>query len=207
MIIEKVVDRFMGENTYILGDEKTKKCAVIDPGASIIDIFNIIKQHGLTVEYIILTHGHGDHICRVPEIKSQTDALVVAHVKEDEVLNDRVKNLSGQLPGPLVELEADRYVEEGDIIKLGDLKLKIIHTPGHTKGGMCIKVDENIFTGDTLFAGGIGRTDFYGGDYKQIMKSLKKLAKYDDNAVIYPGHGPESTIGVEKRMNPYMQQI
>ena len=86
MIIEKVVDRFMDENTYILGDEKTKKCAVIDPGGSIIDIFNIIKQHGLTVEYIILTHGHGDHICRVPEIKSKTNAKIVAHVNEEEVL-------------------------------------------------------------------------------------------------------------------------
>ena len=215
MIIEKVVDRFMDENTYILGDEKTKKCAVIDPGGSIIDIFNIIKQHGLTVEYIILTHGHGDHICRVPEIhitnvlkiKESTNAKIVAHVNEEEVLIDRNKNLSAQLPGPLVEFDADEYVQEGDIIELGSLKLKVIHTPGHTKGGMCIKVGEHIFTGDTLFAGSIGRTDFYGGDYKQMMKSLRKLAKYDDNAVIYPGHGPTSTIGVEKRMNPYMQQI
>ena len=207
MIIEKVVDRFMDENTYILGDEKTKKCAVIDPGGSIIDIFNIIKQHGLTVEYIILTHGHGDHICRVPEIKSKTNAKIVAHVNEEEVLIDRNKNLSAQLPGLLVEFDADEYVQEGDVIELGSLKLKVIHTPGHTKGGMCIKVGEHIITGDTLFAGSIGRTDFYGGDYKQIMKSLRKLAKYDDNAVVYPGHGPTSTIGVEKRMNPYMQQI
>ena len=179
MIIEKVVDRFMDENTYIIGDEKTKKCAIIDPGGSTIDIFNKIKQHGLTVEYIILTHGHGDHICRVPEIKSKTNAKVIAHVNEEEVLIDRNKNLSAQLPGPLVEFEADKYVQEGDIIELGSLK----------------------------FAGSIGRTDFYGGDYKQMMKSLRKLAKYDDNAVIYPGHGPTSTIGVEKRMNPYMQQI
>lgn len=207
MIIEKVVDRFMDENTYILGDEKTKKCAVIDPGGSIIDIFNIIKEHEFTVEYIILTHGHGDHICRVPEIKSKTNAKIIAHRYEEEVLMDRNKNLSAQLPGPLVEFSADQYVEEDDIIELGNLKLKIIHTPGHTKGGMCIKVGEHIFTGDTLFAGSIGRTDFYGGDYKQMIKSLKKLAKYDDDAEIYPGHGPTSTIGVEKRMNPYMQQI
>ena len=106
-----------------------------------------------------------------------------------------------------IDLDFAKEVQEGDIIELGSLKLKIIHTPGHTKGGMCIKVGEHIFTGDTLFAGSIGRTDFYGGDYKQMMKSLRKLAKYDDNAVIYPGHGPTSTIGVEKRMNPYMQQI
>lgn len=207
MIIEKVVDRYMDENTYILGDEKTKKCAVIDPGGSIIDIFNIIKKHELTVEYIILTHGHGDHICRVPEIKEKTNAKIVAYKGEEELLLDRNKNLSGQLPGPLVEFDSDLSVEEGDIIELGSLKLKIIHTPGHTKGGMCIKVGEHIFTGDTLFAGSIGRTDFYSGDYKQIMKSLRKLAKYDDNAIIYPGHGSTSTIGEEKLMNFYMQQI
>ncbi len=207
MIIEKVVDRYMDENTYILGDEKTKKCAVIDPGGSIIDIFNIVKKHELTVEYIILTHGHGDHICRVPEIKEKTNAKIVAYKGEEELLLDRNKNLSGQLPGPLVEFDSDLSVEEGDIIELGSLKLKIIHTPGHTKGGMCIKVGEHIFTGDTLFAGSIGRTDFYSGDYKQIMKSLRKLAKYDDNAIIYPGHGSTSTIGEEKLMNFYMQQI
>ena len=206
MIIEKVVDRFMDENTYILGDEKTKKCAVIDPGGSIIDIFNIIKQHGLTVEGVMRWYAK-ELGCRVPEIKSKTNAKIVAHVNEEEVLIDRNKNLSAQLPGPLVEFDADEYVQEGDVIELGILKLKVIHTPGHTKGGMCIKVGEHIFTGDTLFAGSIGRTDFYGGDYKQMMKSLRKLAKYDDNAVIYPGHGPTSTIGVEKRMNPYMQQI
>ena len=166
----------------------------------------IIKTKGDLIKDLPLDKI-GDHICRVPEIKSKTNAKIVAHVNEEEVLIDRNKNLSAQLPGPLVEFDADEYVQEGDVIELGSLKLKIIHTPGHTKGGMCIKVGEHIFTGDTLFAGSIGRTDFYGGDYKQMMKSLRKLAKYDDNAVIYPGHGPTSTIGVEKRMNPYMQQI
>ena len=208
MIIEKVEERFMGENTYILGDEKTKKCAVIDPGGSVIDIFNIIKQHDLTVEYILLTHGHADHIGYVPQVKEKTDAKVVAYKDEKEILMDKKKNLSSMIFSvPELEIDADLYVEEGDILEIGSLKLKFIHTPGHTKGGMCIKVGENIFTGDTLFAGGIGRTDFYSGDYKQIMKSLKKLSKYDDNAVVYPGHGPSSTIGVEKRVNPYMQQI
>ena len=207
MILEKIVESCMGENTYVVGDEKTKKCIVIDPGANFVDIMSVVKKNNLNVEYVVLTHGHGDHITNVLKIKESTNAKIVAHVNEEEVLIDRNKNLSAQLPGPLVEFDADEYVQEGDIIELGSLKLKVIHTPGHTKGGMCIKVGEHIFTGDTLFAGSIGRTDFYGGDYKQIMKSLRKLAKYDDNAVIYPGHGPTSTIGVEKRMNPYMQQI
>ena len=137
MIIEKVVDRFMDENTYIIGDEKTKKCAIIDPGGSTIDIFNKIKQHGLTVEYIILTHGHGDHICRVPEIKSKTNAKVIAHVNEEEVLIDRNKNLSAQLPGPLVEFEADKYVQEGDIIELGSHDMFIAEV-------VAVNVDEKL---------------------------------------------------------------
>lgn len=207
MIIEKVVNRYMDENTYILGDEDTKKCAIIDPGGSVIDIFNVIKKHNLTVEYILLTHGHGDHISTVPQIKERTDAKVIAHMDDDELLRDKSKNLSNQLPGPTVEFSADECVKDGDIIKLGNLKIKVIHTPGHTKGGICLKVGNHIFTGDTLFQGSIGRTDFYGGDYKKIMKSLKRLAKYSDDVIVYPGHGPTSTIGIEKRTNYYMQQV
>ena len=205
MIIEKVVDRFMDENTYILGDEKTKKCAVIDPGGSIIDIFNIIKQHGLTVEYIILTHGHGDHICRVPEIKSKTNAKIVAHEYEKEILLDKRKNLSASLPSNTVELDADIYVKDNDTLKVGDMKLKFIHTPGHTPGSMCIKIDKHMFTGDTLFAGSMGRTDFYGGDSRKMDKSLKRLKNQDDDIKIYPGHGPNSNLKTEKMTNPFMR--
>lgn len=207
MIIKKVVDRYMDENTYILGDEKTGKCAVIDPGGSIIDILNTVKKNNLTVEYILLTHGHGDHISTVPQLKEKTQAKIIAHIDEQDMLKDKSKNLSNQLPGPTVEFDADECIKHGDIIELGSLKIKVIHTPGHTRGGVCFKVGENIFTGDTLFAGSIGRTDFYGGDQKKIMQSLKKLANYNDDVVVYPGHGPTSTIGIEKRTNYYMQQV
>lgn len=207
MILEKIVESRMGENTYVVGDESTKKCIVVDPGANFIDIMNFVKRKNLSIEYIVLTHGHGDHITNVLKLKEATNAQVVAHQDEREILLDKKKNLSASLPSNTVELDADIYVKDNDTLKVGDMKLKFIHTPGHTPGSMCIKIDKHMLTGDTLFAGSIGRTDFYGGDYKQIMKSLRKLAKYDDNAVIYPGHGPTSTIGAEKRMNPYMQQV
>ena len=204
MIIETIEDRFMGENTYLLGDEKSSKCAIIDPGATLSDILSRVKKRNLTVEYIILTHGHADHIGTVKKLKEETNAKIVAHENERELLIDRKKNLSVRFPCGPQEFEADVYVKDKDKLAIGDLKVTFMHTPGHTPGGMCIKVGNHMFTGDTLFAGSIGRTDFYGGDFKQMNKSLNKLANQDDNIIIYPGHGPTSTIGKEKYMKPYM---
>ncbi|RDY23039.1 MBL fold metallo-hydrolase [Romboutsia maritimum] len=204
MIIEKIVDGYFGVNTYVLGDLKTRKCAIIDPGASMIDILSVVKDKGLKVEYIILTHGHGDHIGSVKKIKAETNAKVIAHSDEKEILLDKRKNLSASMHCGPQEFEADIYVNDKDKMSLGDLRLSFIHTPGHTKGCMCIRVGNHMFTGDTLFAGSIGRTDLYSGDYKQIEKSLKRISKFEDNVAIYPGHGPNSTMGIEKLTNPYM---
>ena len=204
MIIETIEDRIMGENTYLLGDEKSNKCIIIDPGASIEDILAVVKDKNFTVEYIVLTHGHADHIANVKNLKAKTNAKVVAHEKEKELLIDRKKNLSDRFPWGPQEFDADIYVKDKDRLEFGELKLTFIHTPGHTPGGMCIKVGNHMFTGDTLFAGSIGRTDFYGGDFKQMNKSLNKLSNQDGSIKIYPGHGPTSTIGREKLTNPYM---
>ena len=204
MKIEKIVEPYFGENMYILIDEETKKCAVVDPGGASDKILNYIKRNSLELEYILLTHGHGDHIGAVNTIKSRTNAKVVAHNDEQELLNDNRKNLSYSMHCGPQELDADIYVKDKDKLELGNLKLSFIHTPGHTKGSMCIRVNDDMFTGDTLFAGSIGRTDFYSGDYKQIEKSLKKLSKFENNVRIHPGHGPSSTLGIEKMSNPYM---
>lgn len=204
MKIEKIVEPYFGENMYILIDEETKKCAVVDPGGASDKILNYIKRNSLELEYILLTHGHGDHIGAVNTIKSRTNAKVVAHNDEQELLNDNRKNLSYSMHCGPQELNADIYVHDKEKLELGNLKLSFIHTPGHTKGCMCIRVNDDMFTGDTLFAGSIGRTDLYGGDYKQIEKSLRKLAKYEDKVKIHPGHGPSSTLGIEKMSNPYM---
>ncbi len=207
MKIEKILEPSFGENMYILVDEETKKCAVVDPGGAEDKILNYIKNNGLTLEYILLTHGHGDHIGAVKSIREQTGAKVVAHTDEKELLNDNRKNLSCMMPhcGPQ-ELDADIYVNDKEKLTLGNLKLSFIHTPGHTKGGMCIRVNDDMFTGDTLFAGSIGRTDFIGGSYKELEKSLKKLSKYENDVKIHPGHGPSSTLGIEKTSNPYMSR-
>ena len=204
MKLEKIVEPYFGENMYILIDEETKKCAVVDPGGASDKILNYIKVNSLELEYILLTHGHGDHIGAVNTIKSKTNAKVVAHNDEQELLNNNRKNLSYSMHCGPQELDADIYVHDKDKLELGNLKLSFIHTPGHTKGCMCIRVNDDMFTGDTLFAGSIGRTDLYGGDYKQIEKSLRKLAKYEDKVKIHPGHGPSSTLGIEKMSNPYM---
>ena len=204
MKIEKIVEPYFGENMYILIDEETKKCAVVDPGGASDKILNYIKVNSLELEYILLTHGHGDHIGAVNTIKSKTNAKVVAHNDEQELLNNNRKNLSYSMHCGPQELDADIYVHDKDKLELGNLKLSFIHTPGHTKGCMCIRVNDDMFTGDTLFAGSIGRTDLYGGDYRQIEKSLKKLSKFEDKVKIHPGHGPSSTLGIEKMSNPYM---
>ena len=204
MKIEKIVEPYFGENMYILVDDKTKKCAVVDPGGVKDKILNYIKSNSLQLEYILLTHAHGDHIGAVNYIKSQTGAKVVAHSEEKELLLDNRKNLSYSMHCGPQEVDADIYVNDKDKLDLGELRLSFIHTPGHTKGCMCIRVNNEMFTGDTLFAGSIGRTDLYSGNYKQIEKSLKKLSKYEDNINIHPGHGPSSTLGIEKVSNPYM---
>lgn len=204
MKIDKIVEPYFGENMYILIDEETKKCAIVDPGGATDKVFSYLKNNGLDLEYILLTHGHGDHIGCVPELKEATNAQIIAHKDEQEILLDKKKNLSYSMRCGATEFEADRYVEEKESVKIGDLKLTFLHTPGHTKGCMCIKVLNHMFTGDTLFAGSMGRTDLYSGDNKQMEKTLKRLSNQEDNIIIYPGHGPNSTMGIEKATNPYM---
>ena len=203
-MIKKIVEPNFGENMYIIHDEETKKCAVIDPGGAVDEIFNYIKENNLDFEYILLTHGHGDHIGAVNKIKEKNNVKVIAHKDEKILLNDNRKNLSYAMHCGVQELDADIYVTDNDNLKLGNLNINFIHTPGHTLGGMCIRVNDDLFTGDTLFKGEVGRTDLFGGDYNTLKKSLEKLSQLEDNVKIHPGHGFSSTIGTEKMANPYM---
>lgn len=192
-------------NCYIIYSKTTKNGIVIDPGGDVDGIVGFIKREDLEVKDIILTHGHGDHIGGVIDLKKALNADVMIHKEDAELLVDGNKNLSATMPMGSIEIEPDKLLEHGDIIEFGDLQAEIIHTPGHTKGCMCIKVGDNIITGDTLFAGSIGRTDLPGGDHETIIRSIKeKLMIYPDDVEVFPGHGGSSTIGREKATNPFL---
>jgi glyoxylase-like metal-dependent hydrolase (beta-lactamase superfamily II) len=193
-------------NCYIIYSKTTKDGIIVDPGGDADDLSSYVKRNDLNIKHIILTHGHGDHIGGVIGLKASLGATVMIHEEDKDMLMDGEKNLSTSMAMGTVEVEPDVLLRDGDIIEIGDLKIEIIHTPGHTKGSICIKIGENIITGDTLFAGSIGRTDLFGGDYDSIIKSIKeKLMVYSDEVQVFPGHGTPSTVGRERVSNPFLR--
>jgi glyoxylase-like metal-dependent hydrolase (beta-lactamase superfamily II) len=193
-------------NCYILHDENTNETAVIDPSGDFPEIKSFIEANELKVKYIIITHGHGDHIGALRELKEYTNADVCIHREDIEMLKCSKKNYSAEMGGPLVDMLADKLLEDGDILELGLTKLNIIHTPGHSRGGICIYCEGSLFSGDTLFACSIGRTDLAGGSMDEIIASIKnKLMILPDETGVYPGHGPASTILIEKKRNPFLK--
>lgn len=193
-------------NCYIVYSEKTKDGIIVDPGGDSDEILDVINERDINIDYIILTHGHGDHIGGVISLINKLKVPLLIHEEDVDMISDANMNLSNIMPSGPVELKPDRLLKDGDIIKFGDLEAEIIHTPGHTKGGISIKVGDNIITGDTLFQGSIGRTDLIGGDYDTIISSIKeKLLIFPDHTIVWPGHGAESTVGSEKRNNPFLR--
>lgn len=192
------------ENTYILTDSETNQGMVIDPGCYTPAMKKELRN--LTeLKYIILTHAHGDHMGALNAIrKDYPDAVLIAGVKEKKLLLDAENNGSMEFSPEPVSTEADRYVSEGDSVTLGSIEFTFMETPGHTKGGICICGDGKIFTGDTLFFRSIGRTDLYSGNMEQMRKSLQKLMRLPDEIQVLPGHGPGTSIGAEKKGNPFV---
>lgn len=185
-------------NCYILVDEETKDCAIIDAGGDAGKISAAVESMQGNPKYLLLTHGHFDHVGGVKEICSKYDIPFYIS-KTDEEYMEKDNSVFGTLP------KASGYLKEGDVVKLGSREIKVIETPGHTKGGLCFLIDGKLFTGDTLFQGSIGRTDFIGGDMKEIISSIKnKLLPLGDDVEVYPGHGPSSSIKFEKMRNPYL---
>jgi glyoxylase-like metal-dependent hydrolase (beta-lactamase superfamily II) len=193
---------------YLIGDTDTGDGLVIDPAANTDGLINIAKEAGITIRYIVNTHSHVDHIAGNAEMKSKTGAEIIIHKEDADSLSSTpgmFLKMFGAKPSP----PADKTVKEGDTIDVGKISLKVIHTPGHTPGGMCLYVPDYVFTGDTLFVGGVGRTDLPGGSWKIMSDSIrKKLLTLPEKTIILPGHNyggaPYSTIGKEKETNPFL---
>lgn len=198
----------LGTNCYLLACDQ-KNCAVIDPGAQPEKIAAIIEEEGLHLEYILLTHGHYDHIGGVNFLKQKyPNAMLYVGKHDMELLCDDNKNyaaIRSERPEDYILKDA-KTLEEGTHLKLGDLDIEVIETPGHTKGGVTYICRDALFTGDTLFYSDVGRTDLYGGDYAALMQSLKKIALLKGDFLVYPGHGSSSTLDYERKNNYYLSQ-
>lgn len=207
MILKGFLNGMLDSNCYILGDDG--EAAVVDPGADAEDIIRVLEKHALKLKYIILTHAHIDHITEVDELRCAMGGKTVIHEDDAPLLGDMLLNGSALFGRGRSFSDADLLVKDGDVLEIGKARLRFIHTPGHTPGSVCIAVngstgEEFIFTGDTLFRMSIGRTDLGAGDHKKIIESLNRLMALDDDLVVYPGHGPATTIGHERRNNPWI---
>ena len=196
----------IGTNCYLVINEEQKTGVVIDPGGDADQILEKIKQKGITIEAIFLTHGHSDHIMAVDEVREVTGAKVYISEADADMLTKASSNLSVYMGAGREFKAADEFLIDGETITAAGLKFQVVATPGHTKGGICLLCGDTVFCGDTIFSESIGRTDLPGGSYSQILHSIKtKIMVLPDEMKLLPGHGPATTIGWERRRNPFLQ--
>ncbi|MDD4859250.1 MAG: MBL fold metallo-hydrolase [Dehalococcoidales bacterium] len=203
MFIHNLVVGAYASNCYIVGSETTGEGIIIDPGAAADQILRTVKDLKLTIKLIVITHGHSDHIGATLKVKKATGAAAAIHADDAPLAEEQ---LSGYRITPVDPATAviDRQLKSGDSIDVGELHFMVLHTPGHSAGGICLLGHGVVFSGDTLFQFGIGRYDL-GGSYPQLMNSIRtKLMTLPDNTIVYPGHGPSSTIGAERTGNPFL---
>ena len=194
-----------GTNCYIVACPETGESAVIDPGSPDPWVLATLREHGLKPSRIILTHGHLDHIGGVADVKAATGARVAVHGADAPMLTDPMLNGSAYFGMPVTAPAPDQLLRDGDQLQVGNLTFQVIHTPGHTPGGICLYTPGHLIAGDTLFAGSIGRTDLAGGDYHALIQSIRtRLLPLSADTVVYPGHGPTTTIGDEAEYNPFL---
>jgi glyoxylase-like metal-dependent hydrolase (beta-lactamase superfamily II) len=193
----------MKANCYLLYDEKGRG-VIIDPGGEEQRINREVVKRGLTIEHVLLTHAHFDHIMGVRGVMNATGADLIVPFDDAAMLRDRELSLTYMVDSSAPPLEADRLVSDGDTIVVGELTINVLHTPGHTPGGTCYICNDLLFSGDTLFKGTVGRVDFPGGDRLAMKQSMKKLSELEGEYTVLPGHDAATTLSVEKRMNPYM---
>lgn len=208
MEIKKMVLGSLGNNTYIVIGDERKSALVIDPSYEPERIMEYVAGLGLELKAILVTHGHFDHVAAIPKIIEHIHIPVVTHKEEAEIMTDSIKNLSTYFLAKKIVASADTFIEDDEIIDFGDgLKFKAIMVPGHSPKGVCYYSLEAgvVFSGDTLMAGSIGRTDYYDGPSSDLCEAIcSRLMFLPKETVVYPGHGPETTIGHEKRYNPYI---
>lgn len=196
----------LGTNCYVIADKNTDEAVMFDAPDNSDIILEFLRENGYTLKKILLTHGHYDHILALADLKKETGAEIYIHELEKEFLDDCTLNLSEKMNVVYRKAAADNLIKDNDIIKLNDIEIKVIHTPGHTRGGVSYLAGERLISGDTLFYHSIGRTDVPTGDLKTEINSIKtKLMKLDDDIKVYPGHGMETTIGNERKENPYLR--
>ena len=204
--VERIEVGRLQSNTYLVYDTSSGKGVLIDAGDEAWKILEAIQKHGVRVEEIYVTHCHFDHVLAIRDLKEEYGCRFYIH-RDDLMLLESAaeqaeKFLGARYPEPP---KPDGFVEEGDVVGAGAIRLRVMHTPGHSPGSVCYVMDRAVFTGDTLFAGSIGRTDLPGGDLKKLLNSIyRKIFSLPDEYAVYPGHGPSSTIGAEKRYNLYV---
>jgi len=205
VIVDKLVVGPFASNCYIVGSQSNKEGMIIDPGDEAKKILRKVKDLELDIKFIVLTHGHIDHTGALKEVKEATGAEVIIHADDAESLKNQLLAIAFGLSYPTAP-PPDRLLEDGGSINIGDLHFEVVHTPGHTPGGVCLLGQGVVFSGDTLFNYGIGRADLPGGNYQQLLNSIQtKLLVLPDNTVVYPGHGSDTTIGAERVGNPFLR--
>lgn len=207
-MIGKIVTPGMGVNCYLVSCNKTNKAIVIDPGAGAKRILNWLKESGKEISLIVLTHGHYDHIGAVEDLRKELNVKVAIHEDDAEMLKDPAKNLSSYMGKNLVLSSAEIILKDNQEITIGEMIIKVFHTPGHTPGGICLLTEDGLISGDTLFNGSVGRTDFPGGDMRQLLQSIEeKIMILNDEIKVFPGHESDTSIGRERKTNPFINGV